>query len=76
MDHIFSQKKDENAYLLVWGRWVEVLVTLMIIVNAVAWWMAITYASWLLGLGLSELIKGMGEAADVIKGLLNETSMR
>jgi len=75
-DHIFRQKKDENGYLLVWGRWVEVLVTGMIIVNAVAWWMAITYASWILGPGLAELMKGMGEAVDVVKGLLNDTSVK
>jgi hypothetical protein len=61
---------------LVWGRWVEVLVTLMIIVNAIAWWMAITYTSWLLGPGLAELMKGMGEAVDVIKGLVNDMSTK
>jgi hypothetical protein len=48
-DHIFRRKKDENGYLMVWGRWVEVLVTLMIIINAVAWWAGVTYASWILG---------------------------
>ncbi len=75
-DHIFRQKKDENGYLKVWGRWVEVLVTIMIIVNAFAWWMAITYASWILGPGLQELLKGMGEAVDVIKSMFNDMSMK
>ena len=75
-DHIFRQKKDENGYLLVWGRWVEVLVTILIIVNVVAWWMAITYACWILGPGVAELMKGMGEAVDVVKGLLNDTSLK
>ncbi|MFC5453980.1 DUF4339 domain-containing protein [Prosthecobacter fluviatilis] len=75
-DHIFRQKKDENGYLVVWGRWVEVLVTLMIILNAVGWWLIITYSSWILGPGLSELMKGMGEAWDVIKGLLNDTAAK
>lgn len=75
-DHIFRQKKDENGYLVVWGRWVEVLVTLMIILNAVGWWLIITYSSWILGPGLSELMKGMGEALDVIKGLLNDTAAK
>jgi len=75
-DHIFRQKKDENGYLKVWGRWVEVLVTLMIILNAFAWWMAITYASWILGPGLQELLKGMGEAVDVIKSMFNDMSMK
>jgi hypothetical protein len=59
-DHIFRRKKDENGYLLVWGRWVEVLATVMIIVNALAWWMGITYASWILGPGLAELSKRHG----------------
>ncbi len=75
-DHIFRRKKDENGYLKVWGRWVEVLATLLIIINAVAWWAGITYASWILGPGLSELMKGLGEAADVIKGLFNDMSMK
>ena len=75
-DHIFRQKKDENGYLLVWGRWVEVLVTLMIIVNALAWWIAIAYACRLLGPGIAELMKGMGEASDVVKGMLNDMSVK
>ncbi|MDB6007688.1 MAG: hypothetical protein JWR15_4675 [Prosthecobacter sp.] len=75
-DHIFRQKKDENGYLIVWGRWVEALVTVMIIANAVAWWMVITYAAWILGPGLAELSKGMGEVVDVVKGLINDTSMK
>jgi len=74
-DHIFRRKKDENGYLMVWGRWVEVLVTFMIIINAVAWWAGITYASWILGPGLTELGKGMREAWDVIKGLFNDMGM-
>lgn len=71
-DHIFRQKKDENGYLVVWGRWVEVLVTVMIIINAFAWWMGITYASWILGPGLRELSKGLGEAWDVVKALVHD----
>ncbi|MEZ5387993.1 MAG: DUF4339 domain-containing protein, partial [Prosthecobacter sp.] len=43
-DHIFRRTKDENGYLRVWGRWVEVLVTVMVIINALAWWAGITYA--------------------------------
>jgi hypothetical protein len=46
----------------------------MIIINAVAWWMGVTYASWILGPGLRELMKGLGEAMDVVKGLLNDMS--
>lgn len=71
-DHIFRHKKDENGYLIVWGRWVEVLATVLIILNAVMWWVLLSYASWILGPGLAELAKGMGEAADVIKGLFND----
>ncbi len=68
-DHIFSRTKDENGYLKVWGRWVEVLVTAMIILNALAWWIGISYASWIIGPGLQELIKSMGQAVDVVKDL-------
>ncbi|MBB5035232.1 GYF domain-containing protein [Prosthecobacter vanneervenii] len=71
-DHIFRQKKDENGYLIVWGRWVEVLATVLIILNAILWWMLLSYTAWILGPGLAELSKGMGEAADVIKGLFND----
>ena len=38
--------------------------------------MAITYASWILGPGLQELLKGMGEAVDVIKSMFNDMSMK
>lgn len=74
-DHIFRRKKDENGYLMVWGRWVEVLVTFMIIINAIAWWAGITYASWILGPGLAELSNGMREAWDVVKGLFQDMGM-
>lgn len=74
-DHIFRRKKDGNGYLRVWGRWVEVLVTFMIIINAIAWWAGVTYASWIMGPGLAELGQGMREAWDVIKGLLNDMGM-
>lgn len=73
-DHIFCQKKDENGYLVVWGRWVEALVTGMIIVNVIAWWIAITYAYWLFGPCLAELVKGLGEGMDVIKGMIHDMS--
>jgi hypothetical protein len=68
-DNIFRRSKDENGYLMIWGRWVEMVVTIMIIVNALAWWAGIIYASWILGPGLAELSKGMGEAMEVIRGL-------
>lgn len=71
-DHIFRKSKDENGYLKVWGRWVEVLVTILIIVNALAWWAAVTYMSWIVGPGLRELSKGLHDAADVVKGLIND----
>lgn len=74
-DHIFSRKKDENGYLRVWGRWVEVLVTVMVIVNALAWWVGITYASWILGPGLAELSKGFGEAASTIGGMFRDMGL-
>lgn len=74
-DHIFRRTKDENGYLKVWGRWVEVLVTAMIILNALAWWAGISYASWLLGPGVRELAKGVGEAVDVIKGILHDLGL-
>lgn len=74
-DHIFRKKKDENGYLKIWGRWMEVLVTLMIITNAVAWWAGVTYASWIVGPGLQELSKATGEVMEVIKGLFRDTGL-
>lgn len=71
-DHIFRRTKDENGYLKIWGRWVEVLVTIMIITNALAWWAGISYASFIIGPALHELGKGAGEAVDAVKGLLRD----
>lgn len=71
-DHIFRRTKDENGYLRIWGRWVEVVVTVMIILNALAWWAGIAYASWIIGPGLRELRSGMGDAVAVIKGMLSD----
>lgn len=74
-DHIFRRKKDENGYLKVWGRWLEVVVTFLIVINAFAWWMGITYASWIVGPGLKELRQWVGEAWEVIRGLLRDTGV-
>jgi len=74
-DHIFRRKKDENGYLLVWSRWVEIWVTLLIIVNALAWWAAITYASLILGPSLAEIYDGLGEAAKTMKGMLSDMGL-
>ncbi|MGV3660232.1 MAG: DUF4339 domain-containing protein [Prosthecobacter sp.] len=74
-DHIFRRKKDENGYLKIWGRWVEVLITIMIIVNALAWWMGISYASWIIGPGIRELSNTAGEAVEVIKGLMGDIGL-
>lgn len=74
-DHIFSKTKDENGYLKIWGRWVEVLVTTMIIMNALAWWAGVSYASWIIGPGIRELSSGMGDAVDVIKGMLRDVGL-
>lgn len=74
-DHIFRKRKDENGYLKIWGRWVEVLITGMIIVNALAWWAGISYASWIIGPGVRELSQGMGDALEVIKGLLRDVGL-
>ncbi len=74
-DHIFRKKKDENGYLITWGRWVEVLVTVLIILNAFAWWMGITYASWFIGPCLKELRGGFGEAWGTIRSLIHDTGL-
>jgi len=74
-DHVFSTRKDENGYLNVWGRWVELLMTGMIIVNTLAWWAGISYASWIIGPGVSELARTAGEAAGVIKGLMGDIGL-
>lgn len=79
-DHIFHRNKDENGYLDIWSRWAEVLVTLMIIINAFAWWIGINYTSSSIGPGIyelmSDLMKVVHEVADVIKGLINDISMK
>lgn len=74
-DHIFSKTKDENGYLRVWGRWVEVLVTVLIIANAIAWWAGLTYGTWILGPGIKELLKGMGEALDAARGMARDAGL-
>jgi hypothetical protein len=47
----------------------------MVIVNALAWWVGITYASWILGPGLAELSKGLGEAAATIGGMFRDMGL-
>lgn len=74
-DHIFRRTKDENGYLRIWGRWVEVLVTVLLIVNTLAWWVGITYAATILVPGLAGLSKGLGEALDAVKSLFGEAGM-
>lgn len=74
-DHIFSTQKDEHGYLKKWPRWVEVLVTVLIIVNALAWWIALSYASMIIGPAIRELGNTGGQAVDVIKGLMRDIGL-
>jgi hypothetical protein len=39
---IFRSRTDENGYLEIWPRWPELAVTLMIVLNGIAWWALIT----------------------------------
>jgi hypothetical protein len=50
-------------------------VTVMILLNAIAWWMAVTYATWILGPGLKEISKGMGEAWRTIREMVNDIGL-
>lgn len=40
---IFSRRTNEDGYLLFWPRWVEVLVTILIMVNAIVWWALVMF---------------------------------
>ncbi len=71
-DHIFRRKKDEQGYLIIWGRWVEVLATVMIIVNAIAWWSVATWSAWFLGPRFKEFGGWMREALNAVGGLMRD----
>lgn len=36
-DYIYRKAKDESGYLRIWPRWVEAFVSILIVVNLVAW---------------------------------------
>jgi|GEM_PF-1522760 len=40
-DRIYRTKKDAHGYLIPWPRWVEVLVSVLIVLNALLWWVGL-----------------------------------
>jgi hypothetical protein len=42
---IYTREKNEHGYLLTWPRWVESVVTVLLLVNAAAWIAAIWWTS-------------------------------
>lgn len=62
---IFKSRMDENGYLQIWPRWPELAVTLMIVLNGVAWWALISegYA------GAQPFIREFMEASKGMRGM-------
>ncbi len=42
-DRIYSQKADEKGYLQFWPRWIEPIVTVLLVVNAITWLLLIAW---------------------------------
>lgn len=44
-DRIYSAKKDAKGYLLYWPRWVEPVVSVLLVINALVW-AALVWLAW------------------------------
>ena len=70
-NRIFRSAADEDGYLKTWPRRVDVPLTLLIMVNAILWWIALT---WLTNTGgpivrdfLDALSSGMRSFGEILK---------
>jgi hypothetical protein len=63
---IFGSKADENGYLNIWPRWPEVAVTLMIVINGIAWWALLAHGfEW-----ISPFVREFIEASKGVREML------
>ncbi|MBL9132595.1 MAG: DUF4339 domain-containing protein [Verrucomicrobiaceae bacterium] len=64
---IFRRAANDDGYLKIWPRWIEALVTVLIMVNAIAWWTGITWLADASGAHFRELIDAMKSATRTIR---------
>ena len=66
---IFRRRTDENGYLICWPRWVEVLTTVLIVINGIAWLSLIAIA-WSHARPLvRDMMGAFGEGLNSVKAL-------
>ena len=66
---IFCRRTDENGYLTCWPRWVEVLTTVLIVINGIAWLSLIAMAWSHAGPLVREMVGAFGEGLNSVKAL-------
>jgi len=66
---IFSRQTDENGYLTCWPRWVEVLTTVLIVINGIAWMSLLALAWTRAGPLLREMLDAFGDGLNSAKAL-------
>lgn len=66
---IFCRKTDEHGYLTCWPRWVEVLTTVLIVINGIAWLSLIALAWSKAGPLVREMMGAFGEGMNSVRSL-------
>lgn len=66
---IFRRRTDENGYLICWPRWVEVLTTVLIVINGIAWLSLIAIAWSHAGPLVRDMMGAFGEGLNSVKAL-------
>jgi hypothetical protein len=68
-ERIFRRKADEHGYLLCWPRWVEVLTTILIVINGLVWLSLIAFAWTQASPLLRDMMEAFGEGLHSVKAL-------
>ena len=66
---IFRRRTDENGYLICWPRWVEVLTTVLIVINGITWLSLIALTWSHAGPLVRDMMGAFGEGLNSVKTL-------
>lgn len=66
---VFRRQTDENGYLVCWPRWIEVLTTILIVINGIAWLSLIAIAWTQASPLVRDMMDAFGEGLNSVKAL-------
>ena len=68
-ERIFRRAADEHGYLICWPRWVEVLTTILIVINGILWLSLIAIAWTQASPLVRDMLDAFGDGMHSVKAL-------